>query len=611
MWFTLGRSAETRAQRFNHWLNVVARLRDGVTVDAGRVAMSGVMRNLATQYPETNAGRGIVMMPLRDAIVGPVQPVLASLLGAVAIVLIIACANVASLVLARSIERGHEIAVRSALGASRTRLVRQLVTENMLLALAGGVLGACVAALGIRVLVARLPSGVLGQASLQDVRVNVTMVAYTLAIAAAAGICLGLVPALSVSRPSSIESLRGGNRAGSGASRQRLRDALVAIEIACTLVLVVAASLMARSLTRLLDVQPGFVADHVVTGRVALAGPTYENGEAQTRFFETLLGRVRALPEVQAAGAVSNPPLNGGGTNTFRVEGEPEPASSDRPEATMRAVAGDYFKAMTIRLIAGRTFTARDDSAAAPVIVINESLARRLFGARDPLGARFRFYAFPESAWTVAGVVADVRTASLDAPVPPTVYYSHLQGAANRMTVVIKTTEGESALINAVTRIVASLDPTLPVYAARTMQEHIRTSPAVSARRYPLVLIGAFAIAGVLLAVIGVYGVIAYAVTQRTRELAVRVALGATQGDVLRLVVGRGIVLTALGLAIGVPIALFLNRSLETLLYDVTAADPLTYVIAAAALSVIALAASLIPARRATRIDPALALRAE
>jgi putative ABC transport system permease protein len=612
LWFPLGGSAQTRAERFNHWVNVIARLRDGTTVETARNAMATVMQRLAAQYPETNSGRGALVVPLRDAIVGPVQPMLTVLLGAVAIVLIIACANVASLVLARSIERANEIAVRGALGASRARLLRQLVTENVLLALGGAILGVWVGAQAVKTLLAIAPSTMMDQMPhLHDAGLNGAVLAYTFGIAAMTGIGFGLVPALSVTRSSSTELLRGAGRAGSSRGRQRLRDALVACEIACTLVLIVAATLMGRSMVHLLRVDPGFVAERVVTARIALAGPRYEQGTQQQRFFESLNDRVGALPGVQAVGSITNPPLQGGGTNTFRVEGQPEAPASDRPEATMRGVAGDYFRAMTIRLLDGRTFTARDDSLAAPVIIVNEALARRIAAGRSAVGARLRFYAFPESAWTVIGVVADVKTSSLDAAPPPTIYYTHLQAAENRMSVVAKTANDDGALVAALARVVKEMDPTLPLYSAGTMTEQIGRSSAVFARRYPLLLIGAFAVAALVLAVVGVYGVIAYSVAQRTRELSIRIALGATNGDVVALVLKRGITLTAIGLAAGIPAALILSRSLGALLYGVTAADLTTYVGVTLVLTLIAVAASYLPARRATRVDPAVALRSE
>jgi predicted permease len=355
------------------------------------------------------------------------------------------------------------------------------------------------------------------------------------------------------------------------------------------------------------------VPDRVATARIALAGPRYREGISQLRFFEDVIAQVRAAPGVNAAGAVSQAPLQGGGTNTFRVEGQPEPPASSRPEATMRGIAGDYFTAMGIALRDGRTFTAEDDSVAPRVIMVSEAIARRLMPAGRAVGQRVRFFAFPQSAWTVIGVVGDVKTSSLDAPAPPTIYYTHLQAPENRMTVVARAAPGSdaAALVNVIRNASTAVDPTMPVYAAGTMTEQIESSSAVAARRYPLALIAAFAIAALTLAVIGVYGVIAYSVAQRTRELAIRTALGAQSGDVLRLVAARGLALAAAGVALGVPAALLLTRALASLLYGVTATDAATYAAVAALLVSVALLASYLPARRATRVDPALALRAD
>ena len=613
LWLPLDGSVERRAERFNHWVNVVARLQPDIELETARTRMTGLMERLAAEYPETNDGRGIHIIPLRDAIVGPVRPALLVLFGAVVIVLVIACANVASLVLARSVERAGEIAVRTALGASRARLVRQLVTENLLLALAGGLFGMWIAAQALSALLAFASPAMLDRMpAMRDASVNGSVLGYSLALAALAGIGFGLIPALAVTQESTALLLRGA-RAGASRGRQRLRDGLVAAEIACTLVLIVGAALLTRSLGELLRADPGFVAEHVATGRIALAGPRYRDGVAQQRFFDDVIARVRPAPGVQWAGAVSSAPLQGGGTNTFRVEGQPEPPASRRPEATMRAVAGDYFTAMGIPLRAGRAFTADDDSSSRPVMIVSETLARRMFPDGNAVGGRLRFYAFPEDAWTIVGVVGDVKTASLDAPAPPTIYYTHLQGAANRMTVVAKAREGSDAslVVGAIRDAAHAVDPTMAVYQTGTMQEQIQNSSAVGSRRYPLILIAAFAVAALILAVVGVYGVIAYSVAQRSRELAVRVALGARATDVVRLVVRRGLVLAAVGVGVGIPVALLLTRAMESLLYGVNASDASTYVGVAALLGAVAVLASYLPARRATRVDPALALRSD
>lgn len=611
-WLPLETSSPRIGQRFNHWLNVVARLAPGVTADAARADLASVMRRLAEQYPETNAGRGAAVIPLRDAIIGPVRMTLLVLFGAVGCVLLVACVNVAGLMLARSAARGREIAVRAALGADRGRIVRQLLAESALLAIAGGLLGAGTAHLGVRLIVAALPPEVAsGMPYLQNLRIDRVVLAYAATLALAAGLLSGLAPALVVSRPSAAELLRRGGRGASGGARPRLRGALVTAQIALTMVLLIGAGLMTRSLSHLLRVDAGFDADGVLTARVALSGPSYDSAERQQQFFETLLGRVRELPGVRAAGAVRNLPLAGGGTNTFRVEGRREPDPASRPEATMRGVAGDYFHAMGIRLIAGRVFGSVDRANTLPVVVTSAGLARRLFSDEaSAVGQRLRFYAFPESAWTIVGVVGDVRTGRLDDDAPPTIYYTHLQAAENRMSIVARTAGDPASLAPLLRREAHALDPAVAVYDVRTMEEQVTRSPAVFSRRLPLHLVGAFAIAALALAVVGIYGLIAYTVARRTQEIGIRIALGARRANILSLVVREGALLALLGVSAGLVVALWATRMLASLLYGVNATDPLTYFSVAVCLGAVSLAASYVPARRAARVDPMIALRA-
>jgi putative ABC transport system permease protein len=613
LWLPLGRTDEARAQRFDHWLTVVGRLRDGVTIEMAERRIADVMHRLATEYPESNAGRSVTVTPLREDIVGNVERPLVVLFVAVAFVFLIACANVASLVLARSTERARELAVRWAIGASRARVIRQLLTENLVLSVGGAVLGAWLAFLSVPLLVSAIPDRVFDQApSLRDAAVDVTTLAFTSAVAVIAGAALGIIPGMLVSRFSVAEALRSDARVGAGRISRRLRDAIVSAEIALTLVLLVGASLMGRSLVELLRVDPGFTADGVATIRVALAGPSYLDRWRQARFFEDALMDARAIPGVATVGAISNAPLQGSGTNTFHVDGAAEPPPSARPEAATRAVAGDYFSVLHIPVREGRTVGRQDDRNAAYAVVINESLGRRLFGTRSAVGQRLRFYHWQDSAWTIVGVVGDVKTNNLDEPVRPTVYYSHLQGPANRMSIVARTTSVEPpTLIPALRQVIRKLDPTVAVYAASTMGDYVGGTQAVYRRRYMLVVLGAFAGAALLLAIIGVYGVVAYAVTQRTREIAIRVALGATGAKVVRLVMRHGLRLVILGIVPGVIAALGLSRALASLLFEVNAADLPTYAVAATLVVVVALAASYLPGRRAARFDPALSLRSE
>jgi putative ABC transport system permease protein len=575
------------------------------------------MRRLAAEHSETNAGRGAVAVPLRDEVVGDVRPLLLVLTGAVTLVLLIACANVAGLLVARSLARTRELAIRTALGATRWRLVRQLTTESLLLAVAGGALAVWVAGAGANLLIAMIPEGTRSGLPFwsPDLGFGGRTALYSTAIAIASGLAFGLLPAISASRVSLGDVLRRSGRGVAGGGT-RLRDVLVAAEIALTIVLLVGTGLLVRSLDQLMRVDPGFDPEQVMTARIALAGPRYASEASQRAFFEDVLARVRSGPGVQSVGAVSNLPLFGGGTNTFRVVGAPEPPSTSRPEATMRAVAGDYFDAMRIRLVAGRQFATRDDSGSTPVIMMNESLARRLFGARTPVGARLRFYAFPEQDWEVIGIVGDVKTTRLDVEAPPTIYYAQLQAPQNRMTLAVRVSCpagacDPAAVSGAIRRAVAQSDPTLPIYAVATMAEQMRDSPAVFARRYPLLLVGLFAATALVLAVVGLYGVISYAVAQRTREFGIRVALGAPLPAIRGAVLRRGAMVAAAGVVVGVPAALALTRLMRGMLYGVTWADPMTYAVVSAVLILVALMASWIPAHRATRIEPTVALRVE
>jgi putative ABC transport system permease protein len=609
LWLPLDRSAQVRAERFNHWLRPIGRLQPGISIESARADLSALMARLAAQYPETNKGRDVLAIPLREEVVGDIRPIVLALFGAVGLVLLIACANIAGLLVARALTRRREILVRVALGAGRARLVRQLLAESLLIALVGGLAGAALAPVGVWYLVGNFPDGIASHLPyLRDLRVDGIVIAFAAGIATLTGIGFGLVPALQVARSSNAELVRGERVAG---GRGRLRDVLVVGEIALTLVLLVGAGLLGRSLQRLFSSDLGFRSERVLTMRVALAGPAYQTEAAQQRFFESLIGRVRGLPGVLRVGAVSNLPLNEGGTNTLRAEGQPEPDAAHRPEAVMRGVAGDYFQAMGIRLVAGRPFTARDDSASAKVVLLSESLARRLFPDGRVLGERLRFYAFPEEAWTIIGVVGDVKTGTLDAAPPPTVYYNHLQAAENRLSLAVRSTIDPGALVAPIRALVGGLDPAIPVYAIGTMDDQIAESPAVFARRYPLILIGAFAAAALLLAVVGIYGVINHTVTQRNREMGIRMALGARGSDLVRGVLGHGLRLAALGILAGTAVALAATRFLAGLLYGVTSSDPLTYAGVVVLLALVALIASWLPARRATRVDPLTVLRAD
>ena len=464
----------------------------------------------------------------------------------------------------------------------------------------------------IPILLAKIPDAMFDRApALRVVSVDFTAFAFAAGTAVFTAVAFGLAPALVASRKSASETLRSGGGTGIGRAHHRLRDSIVTAEIGMTFVILVAAVLMGRSVVALLGLNAGFTAEHVATVRVALSGPTYQSGERQQQFFENAVERVRALPGVEAAGAVSQPPLGGSGTNWFRVDGEPVPAPSERPEATLRAVAGDYFRTLRIPILHGRPLTARDDTTSAYAMVINESLARRLFGSPgSALGRRLRVYAWQDSAWTIVGVAGDVRTDRLDKPASPTIYYSHLQGPANRMTVLARIA-GDRQAIRALQRTINEVDPGAAVYGGGTMGDLVQRSPAVSSRRAVMVVFTTFALTALGLALVGVYGVLTHGVAQRSREIAIRGALGATHADVIAVVVRDAVRLTVAGIALGAAAALAITRPLSALLYGVTSADAVTYGLMAVVLAIVCVTVSWLPARRAARVDPALALRAD
>lgn len=602
----LDMGADTRAQRFNHWLNVVGRLRTGVTLAGARAGMETVVARVAAAHSESHAGRTGLVVPLSEEFTGSVRPVLIALAGAVSVLLIIACSNAGSLLLARSLSRVPELRLRAALGAGRGRLVRQLVTEAVALALIAGIGGAMVARIGIRLLVSAVPAGMLSSLpALRDLTMDWRVFGYAMAVSLLTGLAFGVVPGLGLSRSLAPGQLRATGRRG-------LRDGLVAGQLALTVVLLAIAGLLTRSLTSLARTDLGFSTDRTVTFRYSLSGPAYQEDTRQQRFADGLLERLRGLPGVRHAGAVTSLPLQPGGTNTFRVEGRPEPPPSAHPEATMRGVAGDYFTALGIPLVAGRTFTPDDAADRPPVVVLDESSARRLFGEPGvAVGARLRFYAFPDTVWTVIGVVGAVKTGRLDEPPPPTIYYSHLQAAENRLSVVVRLAGPVEALLSAARGLVAELDPAVPFYGAETLRDRVADSPAIFVRRYPLILIGGFGLAAALIAVAGLYAVLSHNVASRTKEIGIRAALGATPGALVRLVIRRGGLLVAIGMGTGLIGALLASRGVARLLYDVPPGDPVTLAAVALLLGILALGATWSPARRAARTSPLLALREE
>ncbi|HEX8775381.1 MAG TPA: ABC transporter permease [Pyrinomonadaceae bacterium] len=610
LWEPMAFTDEELSNRGTHNLAVVARLKPDATLWQARTEMTTIAAHLAEQYPKFNKGIGVKLVPLHEQVVGDVRPALLILLGTVGFVLLIACANVANLLLARASSRQKEIAIRTALGASRLRVVRQLLTESVLLSLMGGAAGLLLALWGIDALGALIPENI---PRANEIGVDSRMLGFTLLISLLTGLIFGLAPSLQASKTDINEALKDGTRgASTGSGRNRFRGMLVVSEIALALVLLVGAGLLIRSFMRLQQVDPGFEPKSVVAMEIVLpfiAPSNYKEPEQQAAFFRQTLERAATLPGVQAATVVSSLPLSGAFESTdVIIEGQPEPPNGDWPPANYTMVSADYFRVMSIPLMKGRALTERDTKESPGVVVINETMARHYWPGEDAIGKRLTM-GFEKTPREVVGVVGDVRQNSLDVETPLAVYLPYQQFPYPGMTLVVRTVSDPASMAAAVRREVQAIDASLPVSNVRSMDEVVATS--VSQRRFNMTLLGIFASVALLLSAVGIYGVMSYSVTQRTHEIGIRIALGAGSRDILRLVVGQGMLLTLIGVALGLAASLVLTRLMASLIYGVSATDPLTFAGVSLALALVALLACLIPARRATKVDPMEALRYE
>jgi putative ABC transport system permease protein len=608
LWLPLRFPAEARTPR-GRWLTTVGRLKPGVTAEQAQRDMTRVAGELTTMFPDFNTGWTARVVPLREQLTGDIRPALLVMLGAVAFVLLIACANVANLLLARATARQRELAVRAALGAARGRLIRQLLAESVVLAAAGGAAGLALAWWGLQVLRAVVAERLPIQ-RLEMVGIDGPVLAFTMGATLVSGIFFGLIPAFSAAGASLNESLKEGGRTGSAARGARTRSAFVVVEIALALVLLVGAGLLVRSFARLMDVDAGFETDRTMTMRVSLPLARYADAPRRVQFFERLLERVQQVPGVQSAGAISSLPLVGLGSATgYKIGGEPAPPLGQEPVADVRVITKDYFKAMGIPLIRGRLFDERQPSDAVNKVIVNEALARRHWPNEDPIGKRIIISWNEDIEDEIVGVVGDVVHAGLDAQVRSMTYWPLARNGDGSMTLTLRTAGEPTSVISAVRGIVREQDADLALADIRTMDEVV--SQSVAERRLMMVMLAIFAGAALLLAAVGIYGVIAYSVTQRTQEIGIRLALGAQRADVLRMVVGQAAMLAVAGVVIGAMGAVFLTRLMEDLLFGVKPFDPLTFGVVATGLTGVALVASYLPGRRATRVDPVIALRAE
>ncbi|HEV3469187.1 MAG TPA: ABC transporter permease [Pyrinomonadaceae bacterium] len=600
-------TAEDRARAGSHFLQVFGRLKDGVTRERAEAELAGIAARLEQTFAATNVGHQIVIVPLHEQLVGDVRPALLVLLGAVGLVLLIACANLANLLLARAEARRKEVAVRAALGASRWRIVRQLLAESVLLSAAGGAAGLLLAVWGVDLLISLDPAGVrrVGEVSL-----DAGVLAFTVALSLATGVVFGLAPALQASKTDFVETLKEGGRSSSGGRRRsRLRSTLVASEVALTLVLLVGAGLLVKSFARLLEVDPGLDPRGVLTLDVSLPPAKYPERQQIAAFYEQLLAEVAALPGVEKAGAVNVLPLGGNDTSNFvQIEGRPPLPSGQALRAGRRNVGADYFGALRIPLKGGRAFAPSDSAEAPPVVVINEAMARAFFAGEDPIGRRIR--TGDRSPWvTVVGVVGDVRHRGLDVETRPEMFFPHAQSPSREMTLAVRTAGDPVALVGPVRERVRAVDRDQPVGNVKTMEAWLAES--VASRRFSVLLLAAFALVAAVLAALGIYGVVSYGVAQRTHELGLRIALGARRADVLRLVIRQGMKMTLVGAAVGLAASLALTRVMSGLLYGVSATDPSVYAAVSLLVAAVAFLACYVPARRATRVDPMEALRHE
>jgi putative ABC transport system permease protein len=599
--------AQPHACRDCQHLKAVARLKPGVTLAEAGAEMRSIMEVMAREHPKIYASPAVAVARLQDQFVGKIRPALYLLVGAVALVLLIACANVANLLLARATRRAREMAIRAALGAGRFRLVRQLLAEGLLLALAGAGGGLLLATWGTAALTALSPATML---RLQPVGADWRVLAFTLSLSLLTGLLFGLAPAWHAARQDVQLALKESGGSSPGGRQGRLRGALVVAELALALMLLAGAGLLVRSFLRALEVAPGFESRNLLTMTVPAAGAKYKE-EAQVRaYYDEVSGRVAALPGVEAVGVVSNLPFGGNMDKSgFHVETKPLANPAQAPSAERYGVSPDYLRAMGIPVLRGRAFTARDGPDAPLVALVNETAAKRVWPHEDPLGQRVRLGGPNDPPRTVVGVVGDVSHYELETPPDLQAYVPHAQWTDSYMQLVVRTATDPGGLINPVREAVRAIDPNQPVYQIATMRELIATS--LAPRRFTLALVAALAAVALLMAGVGIYGVMSYATAQRTPEVGIRIALGAQAADVLRLVVGQGMRLAAAGVALGLVGAFALTRLMSGLLFGVTAADPLTFAAVAALLVGVAALACYVPARRATKVDPLTALRSE
>jgi putative ABC transport system permease protein len=592
------------ATRGGHFLSTIARLKDGVSLEQAATEMRGIAARLAQQYPATNRDESIDMITRRDLIVGWARPMLYTLLAAVGIVLLIACANVANLLLVRASAREKEIAIRASLGAGGRRLVAQMLSEGFVLASAGGLLGVLIAYLAIP------PLRTFGQGNIPrafEIALDWRVLAFALAVTVLTGVFFSLAPAWHAARGGLGVVLKEGGRSSSGGRGLRVRNTLLVLEVALSIVLLVGATLLLRSFARLTGVDPGFRPEQVLTFSVNLPLVTYPDDQHRLAFFDRLHERLRGMPGVRAVGMVQTIPIRSDYLLSFSIEGRPSEPGND-PSANYRAVSPGYFEALSIPLLRGRLFT-EHDVPPRMVAVIDEAFATQHFGGEDPIGRGVRMGNGNDEYYQIVGVVGSVKYEGLDTSPRPTMYAPFSTDLFGSMSMMVKTAGDPRDFAPTARQVVRELDPTIPAASLERLDAVITES--VAPRRFSMVLLAAFALVAVFLATVGLYGVVAYAVSQRTQEIGLRMAIGAQRSDVLQMVLGGGMKLATTGVVLGLVAALWLARYVATMLFGVTPFDPVSYSVTAAVLLAVCALACYVPARRATTVDPLVALRTE
>ena len=607
MWLPIAFSPAETKNREAHIVRVIGRMKPGLRLDQAQSEMAVLANQLEQQYPSTDSGWGVKVVPMLDQLVGKMRPALLILLGSVGLVLLIACANVANLLLARAASRQREIAIRTAVGATYKRLIRQMLTESIALGFIGGALGLLLSYFALRLLVAAIPEEV---PRMQNIQINGWVLGFTLLVSLLTGVAFGLAPALRYSRPDLNETLKDGFKGSTrGVGNKGLRGLLVVAEIAISLVLMIAAGLMIKSLSHLQRVDPGFRSTNILTAQIRLASTKYAEDNQRAAFYQQVIKRVEQLPGVESAGAISTLPL-GGDNLTFYliIEGRMPQSQSEMLTTNFRIVSPNYFTTMNIPLKKGRFFNEHDTETSPRVSIVNETLANKYFPGQDPIGKRISIVIFDEPVEReIIGVVGDVRHSTLDAEPGSEVYDTYLQTPSPFMTLAVRTLTPPAGMGPSVRSAVRDVDTEQPIFNLKSMEQVVSDSLVLP--RLSTVLFAVFAGVALFLAATGIYGVVSYSVAQRSHEIGIRMALGAESSDVLKLVLAQGVKLASVGVAIGLVVAFAATRLLSTLLYGISVTDPITFVAVSVFLISIALLATYIPARKAMRVDPLVVLR--